>query len=73
MLELNKKGKKPVTLAEDEIEQPSSDVSLNSDLVAMDKKFSKGKQTPKHKKNKKRNWKNKKQGEGTSNNQNNQS
>ncbi|MFT7028802.1 MAG: cell fate regulator YaaT (PSP1 superfamily) [Marinoscillum sp.] len=73
ILELNKKGKKPVTLAEDEIEQPSSDVSLNSDLVAMDKKFSKGKQTPKHKKNKKRNWKNKKPGEGTSNNQNNQS
>jgi cell fate regulator YaaT (PSP1 superfamily) len=73
ILELNKKGKKPVTLAEDEIEQPSSDVSLNSDLVAMDKKFSKGKQTLKHKKNKKRNWKNKKPGEGTSNNQNNQS
>ncbi len=41
ILELNKAGKKPVTLAEDVVEVVKDDVGLNSDLVAMDRKFSK--------------------------------
>ncbi len=56
ILALNKEGKKPVTLAEDVIEVANEDVGLNSDLVAMDRKFSKGKSSNKRKKNKKRNW-----------------
>ena len=48
---LNKKGKKPVTLQENESEVDVNTSSINSDLEAMDKKFSgKGK-----KKKKKRN------------------
>lgn len=42
ILELNQQGKKPVTLAEDVFEEVKDDVGLNSDLVAMDRKFSKG-------------------------------
>ncbi|WP_421873273.1 PSP1 domain-containing protein [Marinoscillum sp.] len=53
IIELNKKGKKPVTLAEDMVDELPDDVGLNSDLVAMDKKFSKGKKNKKRK-NKKR-------------------
>lgn len=53
IIELNKKGKKPVTLAEDMVDELPDDGGLNSDLVAMDKKFSKGKKNKKRK-NKKR-------------------
>lgn len=43
ILEMNKKGEKPATLAEDSFEEFPEDSALNSDLVAMDRKFSKGK------------------------------
>lgn len=51
ILEMNKKGKKPVNLDEDVVAEVVDDVGLNSDLVAMDKKFSKGnnKKTTKNK------------------------
>ncbi|MFY0608143.1 MAG: Signal peptidase-like protein [Cyclobacteriaceae bacterium] len=62
IIALNAKGKKPVTLAEDVIETVNEDVGLNSDLVAMDRKFSKGNPNKKRKKNKKRNWKKNKKG-----------
>ncbi len=39
ILELNKKGEKPSTLLEDK-EEEVVQTSINSDLVAMDKKFS---------------------------------
>jgi len=56
ILEQNKKGKKPVTLAEDIVEEVSVEVGLNSDLVAMDRKFSKGNKKGKNR-NKKRKYK----------------
>jgi cell fate regulator YaaT (PSP1 superfamily) len=50
---LNKKGKKPVTLQENESEVDVDTSSINSDLEAMDKKFSgKGKKKKKKKRNK---------------------
>lgn len=52
ILELNKQGKKPASLAEDISEDLKTDISLNSDLVAMDRKFSGGKQKKKGKKRK---------------------
>jgi len=72
ILELNKAGKKPVTLAEDVVEVVKDDVGLNSDLVAMDRKFSKG--DPKSKgKNKKRKFnKNKNKNKNRKNRPNNQ-
>lgn len=57
ILELNKRGKKPASLAEDIFQKAEVEVALNSDLVAMDKKFSSGKKKKKKKKfnkNKKR-------------------
>ena len=39
-----------MTLAEDMVDELPDDVGLNSDLVAMDKKFSKGKKNKKRKK-----------------------
>lgn len=60
ILEMNRNGKKPVTLAEDTVAEPVDDGGLNSDLVAMDRKFSKGnKKKSKNKRNKKRNFSNK--------------
>ncbi len=50
ILELNKNGKKPASLTEDVVEEFDSSQGINSDLVAMDKRFSKDK-----KKNKRRN------------------
>ena len=41
IMEMNKKGEKPTSLAEDKIENPFEIPSANSDLAAMDKKFSK--------------------------------
>lgn len=49
ILELNKKGKKPSTLLEDK-EEEVVETSINSDLVAMDKKFSGGGNKKKKKK-----------------------
>ncbi len=54
ILELNKKGKKPSTLLEDK-EEEVVQTSINSDLVAMDKKFSGAAGSQKKKKKKKRN------------------
>ncbi len=52
---LNKKGKKPFSLAENEAREDKADTSsINSDLVAMDKKFS-GKSGSKRKKKRKKN------------------
>lgn len=75
ILEMNKAGKKPVTLAEDIVEETKSDVGLNSDLVAMDRKFSKGgDQKGKRKnKNKKRKFNKNKNRGNKPNNQNKQS
>lgn len=50
ILEMNKQGKKPASLAEDSIEGVKEEAFLNSDLVAMDKKFSGGKKRKKKKK-----------------------
>lgn len=58
ILELNRQGKKPVSLTED-VENISDNFSLNSDLIAMDKKFSQGK---KKRRKKKKNFKGKKSG-----------
>ena len=73
ILEMNKKGKKPVTLAEDIVEEVVDDGGLNSDLVAMDKKFSKGKSRSKNKnkRNKKRNFSNKNNNRNKGNRPNN--
>jgi len=73
ILEMNKKGKKPVTLAEDIVEEVVDDGGLNSDLVAMDKKFSKGKSKSKNKnkRNKKRNFNNKNNNRNKGNRPNN--
>ncbi len=55
VLDQNKNGKRPATLVEDEIHDIKSEMSgLNSDLIAMDRKFNKSKR-----KNKRRNNKNK--------------
>ncbi len=53
ILVLNKAGKKPVSLAEDEPEEDTTGGVLNSDLEAMDKKFSKGNPKRKNKNRKK--------------------
>ena len=75
ILEMNKKGKKPVTLAEDIVEEVVDDGGLNSDLVAMDKKFSRGKgkskSKNKNKRNKKRNFSNKNNNRNKGNRPNN--
>lgn len=62
ILELNKKGKKPASLLEDDVVDSRSDLgSINSDLEAMDKKFSrKNKNKNKRRKNKNRNKSSKK-------------
>lgn len=55
ILSLNKKGKKPANLQEDEVfDEAAGAVSINSDLEAMDKKF-KSKNKPKKRRNKSRN------------------
>ena len=55
ILELNKAGKKPASLLEDDLfEETPENTKINSDLEAMDRKFNKGK---KKKKNKNRNKK----------------
>lgn len=55
ILELNKAGKKPASLFEDDLfEETQGNSKINSDLEAMDRKFNKGK---KNKKNKNRNKK----------------
>jgi cell fate regulator YaaT (PSP1 superfamily) len=53
ILEMNKKGKKPATLAEDALEEEIVDTKLNADLEAMDRKFNKGNKKKKKKKKKK--------------------
>jgi cell fate regulator YaaT (PSP1 superfamily) len=58
ILALNKAGKKPISLVENEPEEDTSDGILNSDLAAMDKKFSKDNpKKPNRKKSKNRNKK----------------
>lgn len=58
ILSLNKAGKKPVTLQEDSfVDTKGEEEPLNSDLAAMDKKFSK-------KKKKKKKFKNRNRGQG---------
>ena len=64
ILEMNKKGNKPVTLAEDVVDDIQEDAGLNSDLIAMDKKFSKGKKKNKKKRNKRKFNKNRKKDPG---------
>jgi hypothetical protein len=54
VIALNKAGKRPATLLEDVIEEVAEDASSNSDLIAMDKKYSKNKKR-KHNKNRNRN------------------
>jgi hypothetical protein len=56
ILEMNKQGKKPANLVENEIVVDKMETNtLNSDLVAMDKKFNKGKRKKKRKNRKNRN------------------
>lgn len=62
ILAMNQKGNKPVTLAEDAVDEPVDDAGLNSDLIAMDKKFSKGKSKSKNKRKKRKFNKNKNRG-----------
>ncbi|MDH5608601.1 MAG: regulatory iron-sulfur-containing complex subunit RicT [Cyclobacteriaceae bacterium] len=51
VLALNKEGKKPATLQEDVLEEQGAErTSINSDLVAMDKKYTKNKAKRKKKK-----------------------
>ena len=50
ILEMNKKGKKPATLAEDALHEEIVDTALNADLEAMDRKFNKSKKKKKKKK-----------------------
>lgn len=50
IIEMNKKGKKPATLAEDALHDEIVDAALNADLEAMDRKFNKGKKKKKKKK-----------------------
>ena len=71
ILEMNKKGEKPASLSEDTLESFDDDSSLNSDLIAMDKKFSKGTNRKKNKNRKNRKFNRKKKHH--SNNQNNHS
>jgi hypothetical protein len=52
ILALNKEGKKPSTLALDKMPEVKIDGKLNSDLDAMDRKFSGGNQNKKKKKRK---------------------
>lgn len=60
ILQMNKKGQKPASLTGNQEEEVStSDMGLNSDLEAMDRKF-KGAGKRKYRKNKRRNNKNKK-------------
>lgn len=69
ILELNKKGVKPVSLTEDVYEEVKAEASLNSDLIAMDQKFSGNK--PKKKGNKKKKFNKNKKRKNRPNNQNN--
>ncbi len=64
ILEMNKKGNKPVTLAEDVVDDVQEDAGLNSDLIAMDKKFSKGQKKNKKKRNKRKFNKNRRKDQG---------
>lgn len=64
ILEMNKKGNKPVTLAEDVVDDIQEDAGLNSDLIAMDKKFSKGQKKNKKKRNKRKFNKNRRKDQG---------
>lgn len=59
ILEMNKDGKKPASLMDNELlpDLTEEGASLNSDLVAMDKKFNKGHKHKKKKKNRNRNKK----------------
>ncbi len=50
IIELNNQGKKPATLLDDIAEEKETIDSLNSDLVAMDRKFKKSKKRNKNKK-----------------------
>lgn len=50
IIELNQQGKKPATLLDDVAEEKETVDSLNSDLVAMDRKFKKSKKRNKNKK-----------------------
>ncbi len=65
ILDLNKQGKKPATLLDDVAEEKETIDSLNSDLVAMDRKFKKSKKKNKNKKRRPQN----KQGEQGGNKQ----
>lgn len=70
ILVMNKNGKKPATLAEDALEEVKEE-GLNSDLIAMDKKFSKGdKKTKKKSKKRKNNNKNRNRGNRPDNQKN---
>lgn len=73
IIELNQKGKKPVTLAEDTIEEVSEDLGLNSDLVAMDRKFSQGDKKKNNNRRKKRKFNKSKNRGKKPNNSNNKS
>lgn len=50
IIEMNQQGKKPATLLDDVAEEKETIDSLNSDLVAMDRKFKKGRKRSKNKK-----------------------
>lgn len=50
ILELNNQGKKPATLLDDVLEEKEMLTALNSDLIAMDRKFKKSKNRNKNKK-----------------------
>ena len=55
ILDLNKAGKKPATLFEDDLfEDTQENSKLNADLEAMDRKFKKGKRGKKNKNKKRR-------------------
>ena len=56
ILELNAKGTKPATLQQDNVEELKADItSVNGDLIALDKKFSKGNKNNKRKKKRNKN------------------
>ncbi len=62
ILEMNKKGKKPATLQKNVVDDVKLEVSsLNSDLIAMDRKFNKKKSNKKKNKSKRRNRPNRNQ------------
>ena len=62
ILEMNKNGNKPATLLEDELYDTKTEFSsLNSDLIAMDKKFNKKKHRKNGNRKNKKNWQNRDQ------------